>query len=165
VKNLEPPDTFHLDAARGWIGLGDLVSASNELEEITPQLRAHPDVLLLRCEIYHRAKKWDGLLAVAGTLVKMIPKNPQAWIRRSFALHKLKRTQEAFDLLQPAATLFPDQWLIPYNLACYTAQLSRLKDAHAWLEKAIALGDAKAIKLMALDDPDLKPLWASIPQP
>ena len=111
-----------------------------------------------------RAKKWDFVIAVAETLVKLIPNNPQAWIQRSFALHEMKRTQEAFDLLLPAAALFPKQWLIPYNLACYTAQLARLKDSRQWLEKAFAIRNTKAIKLMALEDPDLEPLWTNISQ-
>lgn len=61
---------------------------------------------------------WDYVVTVAETLVKLIPKNPLAWFHRSFALHEMKHTQEAFDLLQPAAAMFPDQWLISCNLAC-----------------------------------------------
>jgi len=45
------------------------------------------------------------------------------------------------------------------NLACYTA---RYKDSRARLEQAFALGNAKKLKLVALDDPDLQPLWANI---
>jgi hypothetical protein len=30
------------------------------------------------------------------------------------------------------------------------------------LEKALEAGDAKQVKLMALEDPDLEPLWAEI---
>jgi hypothetical protein len=37
-----------------------------------------------------------------------------------------------------------------------------LAEARAWLRKAIDVGDAKEIKLRALDDPDLEPLWANI---
>jgi hypothetical protein len=37
-----------------------------------------------------------------------------------------------------------------------------LEEARAWLRKAIDLGDEKEIKLRALDDPDLEPLWANI---
>jgi len=40
---------------------------------------------------------------------------------KQLALHELKRTQEAFDLLLPAADKFPAPWTIPYNLACYCA--------------------------------------------
>ena len=52
--------------------------------------------------------------------------------------------------------------MIAFNLACYACQLGRLEEAHAWLRKAMDFGDEKEIKLRALDDPDLEPLWANI---
>jgi hypothetical protein len=51
-----------------------------------------------------------------------------------------------------------------YNLACYECQLGNLERAKDWLEKALKLGDTKAIKLAALEDPDLQPLWRDIGQ-
>ena len=44
-----------------------------------------------------------------------------------------------------------------YNLACYECQLGNLDRAKRWLEKAFELGDARNMKLAALDDPDLEP--------
>ena len=35
IKNLEPPDSLHLSAAEGWLGLGNQVEAFEELEKIT----------------------------------------------------------------------------------------------------------------------------------
>ena len=55
---LEPPDNFHLEAAKGWLDLGDHVLANGELEKITPNLRAHPDVLDVPWQIYAKAEKW-----------------------------------------------------------------------------------------------------------
>ena len=49
--------------------------------------------------------------------------------------------------------------MIQYNLACYYAQLGQLDAAQEHLNKSYELGDAKQIKLRALDDDDLKPLW------
>ena len=51
--------------------------------------------------------------------------------------------------------------MIQYNLACYSAQLGQLDAAKEFLGKSYELGDAQRIKLMALDDEDLKPLWES----
>ena len=51
--------------------------------------------------------------------------------------------------------------MIQYNLACYSAQLGQLDVAQEHLNKSYELGDAQQIKLMALDDEDLKPLWES----
>jgi hypothetical protein len=57
---------------------------------------------------------------------------------------------------------FPKDATMRYNLACYKCQLGRLDQARAWLEKAFAIGDARKMKLAALDDPDLEPLWKEI---
>jgi hypothetical protein len=52
-------------------------------------------------------------------------------------------------------------WTIPYNLACYSAQLQHLEEAEKWLKKAMAI-DEKTVKRAAIDDPDLLPLWDSM---
>jgi tetratricopeptide (TPR) repeat protein len=162
VKSLDPPDTFHLSAAIGWLELGNHIEANEELEKITPDLRAHPDVLEIRMEIYAKAKKWERCVDIGNVLVKTVPNRSSGWLQRSFALHELKRTQEAADLLVPAAVLFPKEWLIRYNLACYACQLGNKKEAWKWLEFAFDLSGGKHVKLMALNDPDLEPLWTQI---
>src|SRR6266550_5098331 len=99
MKPLEPPDSHHLKAAQGWLELGDHQSALEEgdhqsaleeLELINPLMRAHPDVLSVRCGIYGAAKKWDVVVTVATALIKTAPKNLSGWIQRSYALHELK---------------------------------------------------------------------------
>jgi len=57
MKALQPPDSLHLQAAEGWIGLGDYAAANDELEQIAAANRAHPDVLQLRWRIYAHAEK------------------------------------------------------------------------------------------------------------
>jgi hypothetical protein len=74
----------------------------------------------------------------------------------------LKRTKEALAVLLPMADKFPDQYIIPYNLACYCCQLGELKESLQWLGKAIDLAGKKEIRLMALEDPDLEPLRKQI---
>ena len=68
-------------------------------------------------------------------------------------------SKKAKVVLDEAAKLFPDDDMIQYNLACYCAQLGQLDAAQEHLDKSYELGDAKQIKLMALDEEDLKPLW------
>jgi tetratricopeptide (TPR) repeat protein len=159
---LETEDRFHLNAASGWLGLGDIDSAEDEQKQISPSMRAHPEVLLSRSEICFAAKKWEALLPLAEILLQQLPELDMIWLNRSYALHELKRTQAAFDQLLPAAQKFPRQWLIRYNLACYCAQLGRLQEAMQWLTAAITLASKKEIKAMALNDPDFEPLRKEI---
>jgi tetratricopeptide (TPR) repeat protein len=161
MKPLPPPDSHYLSAAQGWLELGNHLEANEELERITPELRAHPDVLEIRWQIYAKEKKWDACVDIASAIVKLAPESSFGWIQRSFALHELKRTQEAFDQLLPVTEMFPKVWTIPYNLACYCAQLGRLDECQTWFKKAMAI-DEYTVKDAAIDDPDLKPLWDSM---
>ena len=61
MKPLENPDLLHLQAAAGWLELGNHIEANEELEKITPKLRAHPDVLEVCWQVYAAAKKMGGL--------------------------------------------------------------------------------------------------------
>ncbi len=70
-------------------------------------------------------------------------------------------SKKAKVVLDEAAKLFPEDDTVQYNLACYRAQLGQLNAAKEHLDKSYELGDAKQIKLIALDDEDLKPLWES----
>ena len=89
MKSLEPQDSLHLRAAQGWLELGDHLEANVELEKISPRLRMHPDVLLLRYEIFAKAKLWEAAFYVAQALVEVEPKEPCGWINQAFALRKM----------------------------------------------------------------------------
>ncbi len=67
----------------------------------------------------------------------------------------------ALDSLLPVADRFPDNVAMLYSLACYTCRAGDLKVASKWLDRAIDKGGDK-IKLAALDDKELEPLWADI---
>jgi len=143
MNPLEPPDTLHLQAAQGWLELGNHLEANDELENITPELRAHPAVLAVRWEIYAAAKKWKATLDIAAALIQLDPDDPLGWVHRSYALHELKHTAEARDNLLRVVDKFPASATMRYNLACYECQLGRLEQAKEWLKKAFALGDAR----------------------
>jgi tetratricopeptide (TPR) repeat protein len=161
VKQLDPPDSHYLNAAQGWLGLGDCQSALDEIELIDPEMQSHPDVLTVRCDIYTVAMKWPAVVALASALVQLTPENPSGWIRRSFALHGLKRTQQALELLLPAASKFPGIAAIPYDLACYCTKLGRLEEARRWLHQLYEIDNAKVFRKVAGSDPDLAPLFVN----
>lgn len=162
MKPLELHDQRHLEAAEGWIELGNHLEANEELENITPENRAHPAVLEVRWQIYAKVKKWEAALDIASALIQLLPELPLGYVHRSYSLHEMKRTEEARDNLLRVVHKFPKNPIMRYNLACYECQLERLGQAKNWLEKAFEIGDSKKIKLMALDDPDLEPLWKEI---
>lgn len=164
MKDLEQVDIFHLNAAQGWLGLGDLISANDELDEITPELRAHPAVLAIRYEIYSKSKKWDGAAEIAGALVKMLPDQPASWICFAYASRRKAGggIQRAKEILTEAKAKFPNEYLIAFNLACYECQLGNLQMAKERLKESFDLAGKTEIRQQALEDPDLEPLWKDI---
>jgi predicted Zn-dependent protease len=158
MSDLELGDQRHLEAAEGWVELGNHLEAGKELEQITPENHAHPAVLEIRWQILAKARQWDAALDIAAALIQLLPEHPLGWINRSYALHELKRTEEARDNLLRVVGKFPADAIMRYNLACYECQLGRLEQAKTWLQKAFAVGDSKELTLMALGDPDLEPL-------
>lgn len=150
-----------LRAAEGWLELGDWRSAEEELAQIRPELQDHLMVLKLRVEVQSIAKQWERVVELAGVLIGHVPEQSLGYLRRAYALHELKRTKEAWDTLLPVVGKFLDEWVVPYNLACYAAQLGEIETARKWLDRAYKLGDAKTLKQEARRDPDLAPLWPS----
>lgn len=159
---MEPPDSHYLNAAQGWLELNNPAEAEAELQRISAGLRDHSEVLALQWQIFAKVKNWERCVEVAGRSVEISPRQPQGWIHRSYALHELKRTREALSALLPALPMFPRDWLIQYNLACYYCCLQELDRSRQFLQQALKLGDAKQIKEMALADADLKELWNEI---
>jgi predicted Zn-dependent protease len=161
---LDLSDTRHLEAANGWLGLGSWKDAHEELDHITPDLRHHPSVLRTRYEIFAAAKNWESALQTARSIASAEPNSAFGPVHMAYALHEMKRTREALDILLPVSATYPHDPLIPYNLACYCCQLDRKAEALLWLFKAFNLAkDKRQIRIMARGDADLAPIWSQIP--
>lgn len=162
----QTPDKFHLSAAQGWTELGNPAEAQAELDQLSVPLRGHPDVLRVQIDIFAETKQWEACANTAALLLRLTPDDASLHVRRAFALHELRRTQEAHDTLALVANRFPKEWVIPYNLACYCAQLGRLAEAFLHLTDSLRRNPA-AVREAAADDPDLLPLhplpqWAEL---
>jgi predicted Zn-dependent protease len=158
----QTPERFYFSAAQGWLELGNPAEAQAELNQLPVPLRGHPDVLRLQIEIFAEAKQWEACANTAALLLRLTPDDPFPYIRRAFALHELRRTQDAHDTLTAVASRFPSEWVIPYNLACYCAQLGQIDVGMEWLIIATNRNRA-AVRDAAVDDLDLVPLH-SLPQ-
>lgn len=166
VKNapLQPPDSHYLSAAEGWLDLDNCQEALAELSSIRAIYQGNFDVLQMRWQVYSRLKDWEECLRISDVMIEVNPDAPQGWINHGNALFYLRRFQEAFDLLLPVLKKFPSDEAIPYNLACYKCQQGDIREAQQWLQRAFKVGDKKRMKSLALNDPDLKPLWEKGPQ-
>src|SRR6266571_3557206 len=107
VKPMDTSDRRHLEAAKGWCQLEAFLEANEELEHVTANFRAHPDVLEVRWQIYANLKKWEGALEIAGAIVTLAPNKPEGWIYKASTLHELTRNAEAHEVLLDAAKRCP----------------------------------------------------------
>ena len=154
---LQPPDSQHVEAAKGWCELHAFQEANEELDKITPTLQAHPSVLEVRWQVNANLEKWDGALDIASAIVTAVPDWANGWIYKASSLTELNRHQEAYETLVEAAAWFPADEIILYDLACACCALKRPDEARTWMGKAIEAG-GNEIKLRALDDSDLEPI-------
>ncbi|MEY4384721.1 MAG: hypothetical protein RLY20_4 [Verrucomicrobiota bacterium] len=162
MTGLSPTELHGLRAAEGWFELGNPREAEAELAKLSAEARLHPAALELRWQMQAQRKQWNECVELARVLTRQAPAEPMGWIHLSYALHELKRTQEAWDSLLAVVEDFPKEPTMRYNLACYACQLGDLPEARRWLKKTFALGRKPETKAMALQDPDLQPLWPEI---
>ena len=164
VKFLGPPDSHHLDAAIGWLGLGCADDARDELKLISAGQQNHPDVLEMWWTLCVHEKDWPDALQIAELELKFAPDDAGGWLHRAYALRRVNGggLPKAWDALLPAAGQFPQEPVIAYNLSCYACQMQQLELAREWLQRAVQAGQKEVIKQMALADDDLKPLWLEI---
>ena len=164
MPKLAPPDSHHLDAAIGWLGLGCAGDARAELELISAVNQLQAYVLEARWALCAHEKRWDDALTIAELELKAAPGESSGWLHRAYALRRVAGggLAQARDALLPAAKKFPAEPVIAYNLSCYACQMQKLDAAREWFHHAMAAGKKDAIKKMALADDDLKPLWPEI---
>jgi Flp pilus assembly protein TadD len=161
---LTPPDSHSFSAAVGWIELGNSREAIAELDRISSPHQRDPEVLDLRWMALARADDWSQALELAHVELATHPDNPAGWLHQAYALRRVNGggLEAAWSALLPASARFPNEPIIPYNLACYACQRRQLDEAREWLRRAVKIGGRDPITRMALNDPDLEPLWEEL---
>jgi hypothetical protein len=164
-RRLTSADEQHLNAAEGWMELGNFADAFAELDNIDPQYRAHPDVLKLRLRIYMKAGKWESAFQLAEGLSRLLADDSQVFVWRSECARRMPEgtVLRALELLLDVSKDFPDEPLVPFTLCRYNTLLENLVEAVSWLDIAFDVagrnGTLQEWKQRALDEPDLEPLF------
>lgn len=157
---LEQPDQRHCQAAAGYVELGMLLEANAELDEIDPFNRAAPEVLAVRITIYRKLEKWELMQELAKRLTDFQPHDVQWSISLAYASRRADSIEAAKEVLLDAETKFPKEPAIKYNLACYFCQTGDIEMAKNYLKEAFEID--LNLRIAALEDEDLEPLWNSL---
>ena len=144
----------------GYLGLQMFADANDELENLCPEVKTHPVVLLARLELLMEMERWDDGIVLGESLCRLWPEEYEFWFKAAYCLHAEKRTLEAKKTLLSAPLPIRDTALYSYNLACYEAQLGELDTAKVLLDACFRKD--KCFRLDALEDSDLEPLWRSL---
>jgi hypothetical protein len=168
MQSLSPDEhrdlSKRLNAALGYLGLGMAAEAWGELEAIDPQHRAILDVLKVRLEACRAMGNWELMAEIAGHLHQAEPNDPSHPIDLAHAIRRIHGEKKAVAVLEKVRHRFPQEALLPYNLACYRAVTGSIAEAKQLLAEAFSL-DA-SLRLTSLDDPDLAGVWDSFgPEP
>jgi len=160
----DPPDLHRLRAAQGWLELGLPVEAEVELAGLGQLAGQHPAALDLGWAAAAARLDWDRAHAVAEVLVRLHPRQVGGWIHRAYAIRRMPGggLASALAALLPAATAFPDESMVAYNLACYLVRLERIEEGWRWYLEAEKRGEASGIRKLALADEDLRGIWRRI---
>jgi hypothetical protein len=134
-----------------------LDDANGELEKVDPPNHTTPEFLSIRAAIYHGLKKWELLRVVALQLTRLEPTNVQWVVSLAYATRRATSIEFARDILLAAKPLFPQEPVIPFNLACYACQLGDVGTAKDYLAQVFAIDPLW--RQAALEDRDLEPLW------
>ena len=149
-----------LQIAEGYLELGMLVDAIAEIENLPPVLKASSPALEKRMEIYRAGARWALMEVVARELWKRHTDEPAYWNHLAWAVRRAESIEAAHALMMEAAGRFPHDAMTNFNLGCYACQLGNIDEAKLRVGRAVEL-EAK-FKLLAIDDPDLEPMWDTL---
>lgn len=157
---LEHPDAQYLLSAIGYVELGMFIDADRELDCIDPDVRHLPDVLDVRVQIYRGAEKWGLMQAVSKKLAEYDPTSVEWTVNYAYAARRAESLEKAKAILLAAVERNAEPAVYHFNLACYFCQLGDLAEARIRL--AGCFKRDKSYRQVALEDPDLEPLWESL---
>ena len=159
MNSLAPQDRAHLQQAQRWLKLDRPWEATAELEMIWPPFRGHPEVSRVRGQIFAQLGPWRKWLEEAQAMTAREPDNLVGWLNYAAALRFLGRIEQTYKVLKSLVKQFQDYAAIPYELARYSCQRGDIPGARNWITVALSIAGNRSLKTVAMQDPDLQPLW------
>jgi Flp pilus assembly protein TadD len=142
-----------LKAAAGYLELGMLEEAWEEMDGVATGNGRNPGPTKLRALLFLREERWERALDEARHLVACEPEAPEGYIHSAYCLHELQRTDEAERVLEQGPTSLRHVAIYYYNLACYKSVRGAVREATSLLKTAVTMD--RKLADVARTDPDL----------
>ena len=155
VQNPQTQRALH--AADGYLYLGMKEEALEELDGVEMLEQGDPALLLARVRVLLHMRRWEEAEKLSNRCLQDHPAVEEFTVQRAFALHQMKKGEEAMDVILSAPEWIRRTGIIHYNLACYEARLGSKKMAKRCMDVAIQMNGA--MKRNAKVDPDLQGLY------
>ena len=149
----------HLTTAEGFLDLGMVDEAWEQLEEIEPLERAHPSVVEMRLRILERMGRFEMGAEIARGVVRVKPDELDLWLLGSRHVRAAEGALASLEFLLCCGDRFNGKAAFWFELACLHCQVGDLIRTAECTRRAVDLD--RSLQMQALDHPDLAPLWAS----
>ncbi|CAN5823624.1 hypothetical protein BH09VER1_BH09VER1_41510 [soil metagenome] len=130
------------------------------LDKIPGEQKARLEVLQMRLNLHVAGKQWELGMELARHLVTVQPDDAGTWISLAYCTRRAESVEKAEEILLRALAAHPEEAMIRYNLACYASVSGQLDRAIERLKEAITLHEG--MRLLAVEDEDLRPLWGMV---
>jgi len=133
------PTKTRLQYANGYLELGMINEASEEIESIVGEDRMSLAVMSFRMKMYRQAEYWPALEAVSKHIAKMAPRKPDGWINYAHALKEMGKIEDAKEVASKALARHPNTASLWFSLGrCYSL-LGETKEAseHVKIESIV----------------------------
>lgn len=154
---------WSLSFVRGYIELGMLTAAEQELDKLQDTQRCHADVIELRVRILLGRERYERAAWLARSAAKVYPGVAEFYFYAAHAYESLDRPEDARAVWISAPTLFHVSGIFHFNLARVEVKLGNHTSARQHIALAIELDPT--IEARAAKDPGLCQLLSPAEMP
>jgi len=149
-----------MEAAHGFYELGMHSDAWTVLDDLPPEDKAHPLVVLLRLDILLALERWDDAVALGTGACRQWPIIDGFFLKTTTALLELNDHQKAMDLLLAGPESLQQKAAYWYDLACCQCRLGEVQKAKKSISECFDRD--RILRMRALYDSDLEAIWESL---
>jgi predicted Zn-dependent protease len=149
-----------IEAAHGYHELGMYSDAWMVLDDLPPEDKAHPLVVLLRLDILLGMDRWDDAVALGTGACRQWPVIDGFFLKTATALMELQDHPKAKFLLLAGPESLQQKAPYWYDLACCQCRTGEIEEAKKSIVECF--NREQVFRGRALDDPDLEGIWESL---